>query len=473
MGNSGIFNFRNINFYSIVMDVLRGIWIAVVIGCIGVMVTYTYTKDTFESEYTSSAIYVVTPRQSTGYSITNKKYAENVVTVFKNLLQTDIMVSRVKEEMHLNELPAAINIELITETNLMKITVTSDDPVKSFKVINSIMNNYEELSDYLTTDAVFDTLREPVVATTSNNILAPKRKSMQMGTISALITVAILIILSIIRNTIKTENAIEEKLGATLLGTVFHEKKNHTLKAKLNKTVKSLLVTSPIASKRFIEAFNNIRIRLEYEHERHPEKNVYLVSSVCENEGKSTISLNIALSLAQEGKKVMVIDADMRKPAIYKMLSIPQNEVVDLIKVFKSECGMDEVLYHEKDYGMDLIMCTKGHSGTYEYAKSGAMDDLIWKCSKLADYVIIDTPPMALVSDTEVLIDKVDFTMLVVRQDFSYDKDVLNSINIMNDGKSKFLGCVLNNYYEFGANSRRHMNAFEQETGRTVEIYEQ
>ena len=153
------------------------------------------------------------------------------------------------------------------------------------------------------------------------------------------------------------------------MGTIYHERKNRTVKAKIVQSVKALLITSPIITTKFIESINNIRIRIEYENERNQNKNTVLISSVCENEGKSTVALNIALSLAKEGKKVIVIDADMRKPAMYKMLDIPKTEVVDMIKLLQGECGLDEVMYHD-DIGIDLIMPIKGHSSTYEFMKS-------------------------------------------------------------------------------------------------------
>ena len=470
MSNNKILNLKNIDLYSLGRDLLRSLWIIIMVGCMGTMIMYTYIKDSYVPQYTSTAIYVVTPRQSTGYVYTNKRLAERVITVFQNLLNSDIMKSRIKKELHAQSVNNQMSAELITETNLMKITVTSNDPINAFQTIGAIMNNYNELSEYLTSDAVFDTLKAPVVATYPDNVLTPRNKSLQAGLISAFVAMLLVAASSIFRKTIKTESMIEEQLDTKLMGSIYHESKNRTIKAKISQSVKALLITSPIISTRFIESINNIRIKMEYEHDRHPEKNVFMVTSVCENEGKSTVAVNVALSLAREGKKVIVLDADMRKPAMHKMLDIPKEKVVDFVKLLQGECGLDEVMYREKNLGIDMIMSTKGHSSTYEFVKSGAMKDLIRKCRKMADYVIVDTPPMALVSDAEALLDRVDFAMLVVRQDYSYEKDVLNCINIMNDSSTKLLGCVLNDYKVFGKNYQTHM--YDQNSGKAVEIYD-
>lgn len=472
MSKSRLINLKNIDIYSLLKDIMRNFWIIVLIGGMGVMGMYTHIKDSYVPQYTSSAIYVVTPKQSTGYVYTNKRFAESVITVFQNLMNADIMKNRIKEELHIQTLDATMNVELITETNLMKITVISGDPIQAFQIIDAIMNNYNSLSEYLNSDAVFDVLKEPVVAMHPDNALTPRNKSLQAGFICSFLTAMIIALSNIFRKTVKTEAAIEEQFDTDLLGTIYHEKKNRTIKSKIIKSVKVLLITSPIMSTKFIESINNIRIKMEYEHESHPEKNVFMISSVCENEGKSTIALNVALSLAKEGKRVILIDADMRKPAVCKMLDINKRDVVDLIKLLQGECGLDEAIYKEKNLGIEIIMSTKGHSSTHEYIKSGAMKDLINKCSMLADYVVIDTPPMALVSDAEVLLDRVDFAALVVRQDFAYEKDINNSVNIMNDSDAKMLGCILNDYKVFGAKSKKHAYSYAQNGGKAVEIYD-
>lgn len=392
-------NLRNIDLFSLLKDLIRGFWIIMIVAVMGTIVTHAYIKSSFVPQYTSSSIYVVTPKQSSGYVYTNKRLAQSVITVFQNLLNSDIMKNRIRSDLHLKDLDITMSVSLIEETNLMKVLVTTGDPIISFRAIQAIMDNYSELSGYLTSDAVFDQLEAPNVATHPDNSLTPRKKSVTMGIICGFFTMLLLAALSIMRRTIKTEAAVEEQLETNLLGTIYHERKNRTVKARIVQSVKALLITSPIITTKFIESINNIRIRIEYENERNQNKNTVLISSVCENEGKSTVALNIALSLAKEGKKVIVIDADMRKPAMYKMLDIPKTEVVDMIKLLQGECGLDEVMYHD-DIGIDLIMPIKGHSSTYEFMKSGAMKDLIRKCKKMADYVIIDTPPMSMVSDT-------------------------------------------------------------------------
>lgn len=467
--NSKIINLRNIDLFSLAKDLIRSWWIIVMVAAMGVMGTHAYISNTYVPTYTSTGIYVVTPKQNTGYVYTNKVFASNVVTIFQNLMNSDIMINKIKKDLHLSNYEVSSNISLIEETNLMKISATSGDPIVSFKTIDSIMNNYSDLSEYLTSDAVFETLEAPSVATHADNALMPRNKSLIVGGICGLLAILALSAVSIFRRTIKTEAAVEDQLDTNLIGTIYHENKNRTVKAKIVQSVKALLITSPIITTKFIEAFNTIRIKIEYEHERNPKMNSILISSVCENEGKSTVAINIALSLAKEGKKVIIIDADMRKPALYKILDIPTTDVVDMIKLLQGECGLDQVMYHD-NLGVDLVMSTKGHASTYEFMKSGAMKDLIRKCKKMADYVIIDTPPMSMVSDTEALVDNVDYSLLVVRQDFSYEKDIKNCINIMNDANCKFLGCILNDYKVLNMKDKKSVfNTLEE---REVEIYE-
>lgn len=469
-----LFDFKNIDLYSVLRDVIKRMWLIIIVGCLGVMVAFTIMKETYVPTYTSTAIYVVNPSQSTGYVSGNKSVAESVVSALNSIMYQGVMRHKLMEELGQTEPKFASDryVELLEGTNLMKIHVSSTDPIISFKTIGAIMDRYDEISDYLRTDAVFDELKAPVIARNPDNAFTPRIRSLAVGLICALITLFVLIILSVLRKTVKTENAVEETLGTTHLGTIYHEEKNRTIKAKVVQSVKSLLITSPIITNKFIESVNIIRTKIEYERERNPRKNTFMVTSVCENEGKSTVAMNIALSLAKEGKKVILIDADMRKPAAYKMLDIPKKKITDMALLLQGKIGLDETLYKGKDIPIDIVMSSRGHTRTNEYMKSAAMLDLINKCKELADYVIIDTPPMALVSDAEALLDRVDYAMIVVRQDFSFSSDIVNCIDIIEDSNTKFIGIVLNDFKVFRVNSKRHSYGYGDFNRKVVEVYD-
>lgn len=474
-----LLDFNNIDLYSVFRDIVKRLWIVLMVGCIGVMVTFTIMRQQYVPTYTSTAIYVVNPSQSTGYVKGNKMVAESVVDAMQSIMYQNVMRHRLMKDLGESEanFTSDRSVSLIEGTNLMKMTVTSTDPIVSFKTVGAIMDNYHELSEFLKTDAVFDMLKAPVIAKNPDNVFAPRIRSLEVGGICALLMLAILAIISILRKTIKKESAVEETLHTTHLGTIFHEEKNRTIKAKVVQSVKALLITSPIITNKFIESVNSIRMKIEYERGRNPEKNVFMITSVCENEGKSTVALNIALSLAKEGRKVILIDADMRKPAVYKMLDIPKKQITDMALLLQGKIGLDEAMYKGNDIPIDIIMSSKGHSRTNEYMKSIAMLDLIKKCSELADYVILDTPPMALVSDAEALLDRVDYAMMVIRQDFSYTVDILNCISMIEDSSTKFIGCIINDYKVFRISSKKNSYGYGYGygniEGKVVEIYEE
>jgi len=438
--------FKNIDIYSILKDVASNWWVILLSACIGTMITYTVIRESYVPMYSSTAVYVVTPKSSSGYRSSDKQAAQNAANAFKGLLEQEIMQTRIKHDLKTTEWKASIGVEMLTETNLMNLTISSEDPLVAFKLIDYIMENYAELSQYLNEDAVFEELKPAEVATFPNNTLTPRNNSIIAGLIVAALMTLLIIIISIKRDTVKTEEAFDEILGTTLYGSVPHVNKNRTIKAKMQKKVKSILLTNPIVSFAFIEAINNIRVKIEYERHRHEKRNVFMVTSACENEGKSTTAINIALSLVREGKSVIVLDGDLRKPAMYKVLDIPEYKVQDYVDLLQGVASLEDVMYEDEATKLKLVMANKGHASTYEFVKSSAMRDLVNTLSDMADYVVVDTPPMALVSDAEAFADIVDYSLLVVRQDYGYQRDLNNSIDILNNGNSKFLGCIFNNY---------------------------
>ena len=123
---------------------------------------------------------------------------------------------------------------------------------------------------------------------------------------------ALLVLLSVLRFTVKTRQGAARNLDGRLLG-IPYEKKQFTWKEILQKKKKSLLISTPLVSMVFSESVRKLATRLKHHMSRRQQK-VILVTSVSENEGKSSVAANLALALAEKGKGGL-IDGDLKKPA--------------------------------------------------------------------------------------------------------------------------------------------------------------
>ena len=123
-----------------------------------------------------------------------------------------------------------------------------------------------------------------------------------------------------------------------------YEEKNKSLKRKLRrkKQKASILITDPVVSFEYVEAIKKLASRVLIRMEDRKGK-VILLTSLLENEGKSTVAANLALALSEEGKKVLLVDADFRNPAIYKILNMREEEFTGLAGALSQADSAEEI----------------------------------------------------------------------------------------------------------------------------------
>ena len=137
------------------------------------------------------------------------------------------------------------------------------------------------------------------------------------------------------------------------------------------------------------------------------------VTSCHPNEGKSTISLELARSLAEVGKKVLFVDADMRKSVIVQKYADGVG-IVGLSQYLSGQNTLDDVLYSTQIEGMDIIFSGQFPANPVELLSSSAFKALIEEQTKVYDYVLIDTPPLGMVIDCAVISNVCDSAIMVV-----------------------------------------------------------
>lgn len=190
------------------------------------------------------------------------------------------------------------------------------------------------------------------------------------------------------------------------------------------------------------EAYKSLRTNIQYSSFDDEYKTIVVTSSE-PGEGKSTVSGNLALVLAQGEAKVLLIDCDMRKPVLHKIFKLTNaNGLSDLLHC-KNKMSLESISFKYND-NLTIITSGKIPPNPSEMLASKAMESFLKEMKSKFDYIILDTPPIHAVTDSQVLSRKADGVLLVVRANKTKKDLVNNSIESIKNINAKLIGIVLN-----------------------------
>ena len=188
------------------------------------------------------------------------------------------------------------------------------------------------------------------------------------------------------------------------------------------------------------ESYRKLRTNIQYSSIDRELKSI-VVTSASPKEGKSTVSGNLALSFAQNGKKVIIIDCDLRKPSIHRKFNI------------SNLCGLSEVMIGKETldktiqkYKANVHILTSGKipPNPSEMINSTTMSNLLAELKMKYDIVIIDSSPLEAVTDGQILSTKADGTILVLKAGVSKIESVKEAKNLLNKVGANIIGLVIN-----------------------------
>lgn len=189
-----------------------------------------------------------------------------------------------------------------------------------------------------------------------------------------------------------------------------------------------------------VEAYNTIRTNLLFLLSQHKGK-VVTVSSANAGEGKSTTALNVAISFSQLGGKTLLIDSDMRKPSLHRKLHIANDK--GLSNVLVGFCELDEAI-NSINPNFDVISAGPTPPNPSELLASPIFDEIINKLKEEYSYIIIDTPPINIVSDALVVAPRSDGILMVVKSRYTYHEEFKGAVSSIEFSKLRLLGVVIN-----------------------------
>lgn len=424
-------------------DIWRGFlklwWICILITIICSLAMIAFSFISFKPVYKVSATFTVQTQDisASGTGITSYSYyynrstAEQLSNTFPYILESNLLQSAVCEDLGIESLPASITATSVEGTNMFTMQAVGRDPQSTYNVLISAMENYPSVAEYVIGSSKLVMISEPVIPDTPSNSRGTVRNAVLGFLIGIILSCGIIAFYAIARDTIRTKKDIQEKINQNCIGIL----PKVTFK-KYNKEVdRSILIDNPLTGDSFMETVRQLRNSIVSELDEMSK--TILFTSASPEEGKTTVSTNLAIALAKMEKKVILIDADIRNPSVEK-------SIIKYEKYNKSGLDSYSQIKNVPDLGINIMTFTVTEDNMWKVINTEYLEKIIEDLKQKYDYVIIDAPPCALVSDPITIAGVVDTTILVIKQDTVRTTRIKYAIDSLQSVNANILGCVLN-----------------------------
>ncbi len=442
-----------IDIYSLVRDIAKNFWAVILAVIIGFMSVNIWNMGVYVPQYTSTATLLVNLKNSSTFSYANLTSSAEITQIFTNVFVQPTMKEYAAKYMGKESFSGRISSSALADTNIFTVSVTTPSPEVSYEELCAVLKVYPEISGTVFTDCIIDVLRSPNMPAGPSNSISTRRAVLVAGA-CGLLVLAIIIFLSYTRDTVKNEEVFKDEVDSKLFGIVCHERKYKTLwayiKGLFKKKREAPLVGNARTSFAFSEEYHKIASKIEYLNRSEGAK-LFLLTSCAENEGKSTASANIALTLALRKKRVALLDMDFKKPAVHKIFSVPESENPDLALCLSGKIKPRDYRFTRyKNTSLFLGINQTSHFNYVDWIHSERTADLIraLRDSDEYDYIIMHTPPLAVSADNTALAGLADCTLLVVRTDCVYIGELNDVILSLSESSKSFGGCILNDVHK-------------------------
>jgi capsular exopolysaccharide synthesis family protein len=423
--------------------ILRKSWVLIVLltlVSVGVAAAYSLTQT---AQYSATAkVFVST--QSTGSTsdlAQGNNFTVQRVKTYADLVATPIVLLPVIGTLELgitsDQLSARVSASAPVDTSIIDINVTDTDPVRAADTANAISQSLtavvEEIETPLTEDAI-----SPVKLTRAQEATVPSvpvSPNVPLNiALGALIGLALGVGLAVLRETLETrirnEHDVEGVTDVAILGGIVFDPK-----AQDRPLIVHVDPRSPRA-----ESFRTLRTNLQFLDVGRKDRSFVITSSI-ESEGKSTTGANLAIALADAGSKVLLIDADLRRPKVADYMGV--EGAVGLTDVLIGRAELDDVI---QPWGRaQLFVLPAGHvpPNPSELLGSARMSHFIGEFNRMFDVVIYDTPPLLPVTDAAILAKNVGGAIIVVAAGRTQKNQLKGAISSLQNVGAPISGLVL------------------------------
>ena len=435
-------NVQNENLLAIVKCILkdllqRWILIAAVMFIFGSVFDFMKTV-TYVPQYGTSLTATLSGGEDTFKNIDK---VQSYVNTLDYLMNSNNAKSYVKKKMPISKTTYKAEVTL-KQANVVKIKVSADTKREAYFSIKLLNDWYRENTERYSFPYNITVLKESKFSTKPVNPNSHIKNFLIGAVGSGFVLSCLLGLYFFLRDTIKSEEEVENKLDTRLYAKLpFEVKKREDVRNK-----KAILITSLKTSFFFRESMNKLRSKVEASSDKHGYKS-FMITSAYENEGKSSVAANLALALAKNGRKVVLVDADFNKPAVFKIFDLDGSK--SLNKAIEGTSSWRSQVVSDRN-GLDLLPCSQDALKSELLTNSKKLDEIMKELREEYDFVIVDTCPAYLLNEPMAMNELVDATLFVVRQDYATSDVINETVKRLTYVKDNVLGIVFKNVVSEG-----------------------
>ncbi|RBY74808.1 hypothetical protein DQ239_18620 [Blastococcus sp. TF02-09] len=374
-------------------------------------------------------------------------FSQQRVTSYVPLLTGKSLAGEVVDELDLDLTPGQVadkvSAEVLPESVVVQVTVTDTSAERAQAIAAAMGRRFSERVTELEADvtAVRVTTTEQAEVNPEPVSPAMNRNLALGGVLGLLIGLGLTLLRSRLDNTVKTGDDVQTLTGAGVIGTVLEDPKlddEHVVTARDGHSLSS-------------ESFRAIRTNLQFLNVDSPPKVIVVTSSV-PGEGKSTLAVNLGTALAQSGSRVILVEADLRRPRVTRYMGLVSG--AGLTNVLAGTADLAEVTQPWGDGKLSVLAAGPMPPNPSELLGSEHMRALLEELRQEHDFVVIDTPPLLPVTDAAVLSVAADGCLITTRHGVTRREQLAEASSVLARIDARLLGVVLNRVPQSAAIAR-------------------
>ncbi len=464
--------------------ILRKAWLVILVAVIGASVMFYRSAIATPDSYTASAlmyVYTNNPNQ-TSYQYANTADLNTAVrlldtysVVIRSKKVLDAVAERIGPPLTAEMLQGLIRVDSVSRTEVMRISVTSPDPYLSMNICNAVAE--------CAPGEIIRVVNAGQVVVIDYASLPESRDSKGVmtnvvvgGGAGAMLVCGALLLLFMRDRHIQSDETLRERFPIEILASIPGPKAGAKKRARkaakaaglaAGKDGKEILekitpfVFSRSMSLNTQEIYRRLRIGVDSLLDAR-DNNVLMVISSIPSEGKSLLSANLAISSAVDGRRTLLMEADIRRPTQHRIFGLPMGQE-GLTDVLAQGVGLDAALSREVHPQLDVLTAGRDDVNPMQLLGSLNMRKLLDRVSREYDLVVIDTPPINLVADALALAPYVGGALFSVRRGVSGVDEIEHTLTAAGRANLEILGFVYSDALEpwMGWSRRRYYDAIQ------------